>query len=589
MYVFIAREALGGGPNLVCTVLVLSIRAHLEAGRPLGSKLHLQLDNTTSENKNIAVIGLVALLVAWGVFREASIFFMPVGHTYNELDATFTPLIDMLMANAVPTISALLEIIQLALAAKRIRTVQNLSHLWDFSGYLKQYMHSAIGGFSVTQQSSGMHEFYFSRDADGDVRMKARQSSQACTWLPEGDGDLIFREIPDPASAPPLAAISSDVSWEKASVAVNVRRWLPFLGLTCDELNKAIAEWESVFDSMPVDGDVTRLREDELLQWVPLPAHVDVLDQHALRVMAGTCASGNRHSVSCRTLMHFSCVLSFADDVCGGDDQVENPPVNPITGLNRTSATVRAELRRYNDSIRESAAIKPLFLSDHIFFNVPGKGVQLGRIAHAPYGGALRESDTVDVTEYEHRPQAGVSGFFGTFLPLKNVNFNKETKGSLRFVRHRDVNRKNIVVFNVKMLGIGDTARVALSSLRELERAMPQIHTLPRQIPASHKRDVEHPQNRVQRLQIDSTAPVNQILPSAPLAKAGDRIEVYWTDDPVGWFPGVVTSNRKEDGVFVTRVRYITCAQFPRSHSAWHRLDPSSEDHVKWRFVREHN
>lgn len=287
MQVFIAREALGGGPNLVCTVLVLAIRAHLEAGRPLGTKLHLQLDNTSSENKNLTVIGLVALLVAWGVFREASIFFMPVGHTYNELDAAFTPLIEMIMANVVPTVSSLVELIQLALATKRIRTVKNLPHLWDFTGYLKRCMHANIGGFTNTQQSSGMHEFHFSRNSDGEVRMRSRQSSQASTWLPDGEGDPIFVEVPDPGEAPPMAAISSDMSWEKAAVAVNVRRWLPFLGLSCDELNKAAAEWEEIFDSMPVDGDVTRLQDDQRLEWMLLPANADVLDQHALRLMAG--------------------------------------------------------------------------------------------------------------------------------------------------------------------------------------------------------------------------------------------------------------------------------------------------------------
>lgn len=290
MYVFIARQALGGGPNLVCTVLWLSILEHIKTGRPLGTKLHLQLDNTTSENKNLTVIGFVALLVAWGVFREATIFFMPVGHTYNELDATFTPLIDMLMANVVPTVSALVEFIQLSLATKRVRTVNNLPHLWDFTAYLKQFMHTNIGGFTNTQQSSGMHEFYFSRNSDGEVRMRSRQSSQASTWLPEGDGDPVFRtDVPDPAQAPQIAPMSSDMSWEKESVAVNVRRWLPFLGLRCDDLNKAAAEWENIFDSMPLNGDVTRLREDQLLQWVALPAHADVLDQQVQRLMAGIC------------------------------------------------------------------------------------------------------------------------------------------------------------------------------------------------------------------------------------------------------------------------------------------------------------
>lgn len=282
MYIFLAREALGGGPNLVCTVLLLSLRAHINVGRPLGAKLHLQLDNTTAENKNNTVLGLVALLVAWGVFREASIFFMTVGHTYNELDAAFAPLIDALLSNVVPTISALLEFVPLALSTKRVRLVKNLDHLWDFTLYLKQHMHEGIGGFTVTQQSSGMHEFYLSRNAAGDVRMTCRQSSQAANWFPDGEGDPIFRTVPDPSDAPPVAQICSDIAWERASVAVNVRRWLPFLGLGHEELNQAILDWERVFESLPPDGDISRLRDDQRLQWVAFEPHAEVLGRSLL-------------------------------------------------------------------------------------------------------------------------------------------------------------------------------------------------------------------------------------------------------------------------------------------------------------------
>ena len=52
MMVFIARAGLGGGANLVCTVLMLSLFTHVGLGRILGAELHLQLDNTTAENKN---------------------------------------------------------------------------------------------------------------------------------------------------------------------------------------------------------------------------------------------------------------------------------------------------------------------------------------------------------------------------------------------------------------------------------------------------------------------------------------------------------------------------------------------------------
>lgn len=274
MLMFVARAALGGGPNLVCTVLVLTIATHIALGRPLGRRLHVQLDNTTAENKNNVLLSLVALFVAWEVFDEATVFFMPVGHTFNELDSAFSPLISSMHATVIPTISAMLAAISSALATKRVRKVASLPHLWDFQSYLKKYTHHQ-GGFATTQQSSGMHEFNFSRDSEGQVRMHARQSSQSSTWLPEGDGDLIFKSVPDRSEAPPIAKIASDSSWLRSAVLTGIRRWLPYLGLSTHEFNKASSEWECIFAELPLDGDISKLSEAERLVWPVLQPRSD--------------------------------------------------------------------------------------------------------------------------------------------------------------------------------------------------------------------------------------------------------------------------------------------------------------------------
>lgn len=195
MMVYLCRVSLGCGANLVCTVLFLALMTHAESGRPLGRRLHLQLDNTTSENKNNTVIGAVSLLVGWGVFHEAVIFFMPVGHTFNELDAAFSPLIQSLVKVALGTVSSLIAFVKEALAGKGVREVCQLYHLWDFDSLMEEHMH-ALGGFARTQQSSGMHEFHIKLDREGVVRLRARQSSQSSTWLPEGEGEFIFKSLP---------------------------------------------------------------------------------------------------------------------------------------------------------------------------------------------------------------------------------------------------------------------------------------------------------------------------------------------------------------------------------------------------------
>jgi hypothetical protein len=63
---------LRGGTTLYET---LAYRVQNDFG--LGQRLHLQLDNTTSENKNLTMIGAVGLLVQRGIFAQATIFFMP--------------------------------------------------------------------------------------------------------------------------------------------------------------------------------------------------------------------------------------------------------------------------------------------------------------------------------------------------------------------------------------------------------------------------------------------------------------------------------------------------------------------------------
>lgn len=265
---------------------------------------------------------------------------------------------------------------------------------------------------------------------------------------------------------------------------------------------------------------------------------------------------------------------------------IENPPVNPITGAHRSSSDVRSELRQHQEQLRNtSTSTTPIFLSDYLFFTVRGKGVKLGRVSATPPGGALKASDVVDIVEYAHQPQQGVSGFFGTFKPLENTDYNPKLKGSTKMVKHRDVNREDIVICNVCMTGrSAEDLRVSLKSLRQLADAMPDAHSLPKKLPSTHSAQRDEPQQRPARELLAAGPLVAHI--GRPLANPGDRIEVYWEEDPQGWFSGKVTSSRREDDKWITRIEYEACEEWGRTHSAWHVLDPSHDDHVTWRFAK---
>lgn len=89
MHMFIARSALGGGPNLVATALVLALFNRVEhSDRPLGSSLRVQLDNTCGENKCTTIIGVCAWLVHAGHFQQVS---CPPQSVPRLATATYSP------------------------------------------------------------------------------------------------------------------------------------------------------------------------------------------------------------------------------------------------------------------------------------------------------------------------------------------------------------------------------------------------------------------------------------------------------------------------------------------------------------------
>ena len=98
----------------------------------------------------------------------------------------------------------------------------------------------ALGGLYT-----GMGQFLFNRDASGQVRLKMRVGPTATTWIPEGDGYLLFQGNSRISGAPPLAPLKSFAEWQKENVVTNIRRWLPYLGVDLAAQREARSEWET--------------------------------------------------------------------------------------------------------------------------------------------------------------------------------------------------------------------------------------------------------------------------------------------------------------------------------------------------------
>ena len=89
-YAFTCPPHIAQGHNITIQVLdrvLLDIKKKEGSIPPI---LHLQLDNTTKQNKGRFLMAYLAFLVQQGVIKEAYCNFLPVGHTHEDIDQFFS-------------------------------------------------------------------------------------------------------------------------------------------------------------------------------------------------------------------------------------------------------------------------------------------------------------------------------------------------------------------------------------------------------------------------------------------------------------------------------------------------------------------
>ena len=335
-------------------------------------------------------------------------------------------------------------------------------------------VHERFSGFATGQHGSGMHEFMCRKDRDGNVRLWLRQSSQASSWLPDGDGYLVFKSVP--TGAPPAAMAKADAKWGRAQIESTVTQWFRYMGTDPAIERKIKADWESRFAALPPDGDVTMLQPAFKLRWAELPKHAPLFGRGVGGNVSAGAASG----------------------------AMENPPVNPVTGPGRSASEVRAEVERYQSSMRATSAIVPIFQADFLFVRPTARDLHLARVVH---GMCIRDAAAEDisftVTEYEHHPQTGHQGFWGHFELKKNADYNPADRNTgTKFVRNQNVTRTDVVLGNVRVFegpapsGEGKVLRVSVESLRALAAACSEQPPVPAHVPATHTDEAAAPVRR---------------------------------------------------------------------------------------------
>jgi len=409
-------------------------------------------------------------------------FVMVKGHTFTVLDQSFNTMISQLMSVPIYTVASLMEHMFTFLRPYNCISVIELDHLWDWKEFFKPHVHR-LGGFATGQFGAGMHEFYARKDSDGIVRLWFRASSQSSSWLPEGPGYQVFETLP--IGKPPLAPAKADEAWSRTAVEGTVRAWYQYMTASISQATAIRAGWEQRFRELPpnivgTDGercaDTNQLLDSKKLQWADLPRRS--YTEPSTGAVGGSGVTG----------------------------RLENPTVNPITGLGRAASDVTQDLARYRREVR-AAHQDALFQADYLFVQMPGCNIDLHRVVH---GVCIDDATDPDLHftagVYDHTPQRGFSGFWGIFELRPNPLYDpKDPRKGTKFVRLKDVRRDAICLYAVetfttkeKVNGEMQTClRVKASSLDRLSQVCPHM-PMPAKLPGTHVKIESHKRQKQQ-------------------------------------------------------------------------------------------
>ena len=125
--------------NMVVTTIFKLLQVYLEDFGRFPKTLRLFADNCWRENKNRYVFSFLAKLVKLGIFDEATIDFLIVGHTGNEVDQLFSILTNEFKGEIL-SVQELLKKISTA-PIKPKPKVEHLFFIWDWKKFVENQLH----------------------------------------------------------------------------------------------------------------------------------------------------------------------------------------------------------------------------------------------------------------------------------------------------------------------------------------------------------------------------------------------------------------------------------------------------------------
>ena len=210
--IWLVPPCIKAGADLTITIVHLAVQAALEQkGGVLPQELHLQLDNTSGDNKNEAMVLYAAWLVETGQVLRVRLFFLPKGHTHILIDQLFGRITVGCRGKTIPTVADLLLVItdQMSKPGARkyaFKSAESLQHTWNWTVFLKSAGRHKIGGMNTSEFNyGGYHDILITADSEGKARFRCRQSSQATFYEPQDQpqGALIWKDRPPNAERAP--------------------------------------------------------------------------------------------------------------------------------------------------------------------------------------------------------------------------------------------------------------------------------------------------------------------------------------------------------------------------------------------------
>lgn len=305
-------EVMSHGGSAFCEILTRTLervsRICERAGIPMPAHLVVQSDNTTAQAKNSEVGRFLATMVARHNLRTATLNFLPVGHTHEDIDLLFGIILSTVLHRVrFQTPEELMMHLRIGLAPYvegklEELNVELMTHIRDFLQWMAPQNTQLYNAFKTRQGIVAPHSFAYKLRADLSLDELAAVGALPAFSVPDPDDVfcIVKRWMHDTTSLAPVLVLPVDRRDRVTSLgpttgharrggnAFTVARQTELLKLA-DELESMTEDWGPEFSYFRAAYHIRELVTGR----PPVPAPPGWLETVALPFVAPLRPSGN--------------------------------------------------------------------------------------------------------------------------------------------------------------------------------------------------------------------------------------------------------------------------------------------------------